>query len=258
MKRILLTHCLLLFSFLLFSQDEMKPFKKGEWLEYKMSYSGFLKAGTAQLQLEETLLNGKKVFHATGHGKTSAFIGWFFKVKDTYESYFDSQKTIPYLFKRDVSEGGYTIKREITFDQKTKVATVEDYKYNTVKKIPFDDVQDMISAFYYLRNINTDTIKKGDKITLNLFFDSETFPFKLHFLGEEIIKTKFGKIKTMKLKPLVQAGRVFKENESVTLWVSSDQNKIPIKMKANLAVGSLRAELVAFKSLANSFDIIFD
>ena len=62
----------------------------------------------------------------------------------------------------------------------------------------------------------------------------------------------------MKLRPLVQAGRVFKENESVTLWVSADQNKIPIRLKANLAVGSLRAELVSFKSLANSFNIIFD
>ena len=258
MKRILLTSCLLLFSFLLFSQEEAKPYKKGEWLEYKMSYSGFLKAGTAQLQLEETSLDGKQVFHATGHGKTSNFIGWFFKVNDTYESYFDAKKNIPYLFKRDVNEGGYIIKRDTKFDQKTKVATVEDYKHNTVKKIPFDDVQDMISAFYYLRNINTDTIKKGDKIDLKLFFDSKTFPFKLHFLGNEIIKTKFGKIKTMKLRPLVQAGRVFKENESVTLWVSADQNKIPIRLKANLAVGSLRAELVAFKSLANSFNIIFD
>lgn len=258
MKRILFTSYLLLCSFSLFSQELDKPYKNGEWLEYKMSYSGFLKAGTAQLQLEETSLDGKKVFHATGHGKTSTVIGWFFKVKDTYESFFDAQKNIPYLFKRDVNEGGYIIKRDTRFDQDTKVATVEDYKHNTVKKIPFEEVQDMISAFYYLRNINIDTIKKGDIIDLNLFFDSKTFPFKLYFLGNEIIKTKFGKIKTMKLRPLVQAGRVFKENESVTLWVSADQNKIPIRLKANLAVGSLRAELVAFKSLANSFNIIFD
>ena len=39
------------------------------------------------------------------------------------------------------------------------------------------------------------------------------------------------------------AGRVFKEEESLTLWVSADKNKIPLKIKADLAVGSLRADL---------------
>ena len=58
--------------------------------------------------------------------------------------------------------------------------------------------------------------------------------------------------------PLVQAGRIFKENESVTIWITADDNKIPIKLKASLAVGSLRAELEAYKGLANSFEIIYD
>lgn len=258
MRRILFVSYFLMISCLLFSQEKNKPYKTGEWLQYKMSYSGFLKAGTAQLELKETYLEGNSVFHAKGYGETSAFIGWFFKVKDTYESFFDSQKNIPYLFKRDVNEGGYIIKRDTRFNQKTKIARVEDYKYNTVKEVPFDNVQDMISAFYYLRTINIDTIKRGDEIKLDLFFDSKTFPFKLLFLGNETIKTKFGKIKTMKLRPIVQSGRVFKESESITLWVTADQNKIPIKIKASLAVGTLRVELIAFKGLANSFNIIFD
>ncbi len=91
-----------------------------------------------------------------------------------------------------------------------------------------------------------------------MFMDAQIYPFKLRFLGTEIIKTTFGKIKTLKFRPLVQAGRVFKENESVTIWITADDNKIPIKLKAFLAVGSLRAELDAYKGLANSFKIIYD
>ena len=60
------------------------------------------------------------------------------------------------------------------------------------------------------------------------------------------------------MRPIVQSGRVFKESESVTIWVTADDNKIPIKLKASLAVGSLRAELKRYKGLANSFKIIFD
>ena len=232
MKKIILVCYLLSLSSLFLGQEKTTPFKAGEWLEYKMSYSGFLKAGTAKLTLEEVDLNDKKVF--------------------------DTNKVIPYLFKRNVNEGGYTIKRDTEFNQETKIATVEDYKYNTVKEVPFDNVQDMISAFYFLRTIDVDSIKTGDEIDLNMFFDTKTFAFKLRFLGTEIIKTTFGKIKTIKLRPIVQSGRIFKESESVTIWVTADDNKIPIKLKASLAVGSLRAELKAFKGLANSFEIIID
>ena len=258
MKKILLINCFLLLSCPLFAQKKAKAYKDGEWLKYKMSYSGFFKAGTAELSLKETELEGKKVFHANGFGKTSDFIGWFFKVSDTYESYFDFNNNVPYLFKRDVNEGGYIIKRDTKFDHETKIATVKDFKYNTIKEVPFDNVQDMISAFYYLRNIDVDTIKTGDEIDLNMFFDSKTFAFKLRFLGNEVIKTKFGKIKTIKLRPIVQSGRVFKETESVTIWVTADENKIPIRIKASLTVGSLRAELKAYRGLSKSFKILSD
>lgn len=257
MKKSVLFFFLLLISQLISSQ-ETPVYKAGEWLSYKMSYSGFLKAGTAELELKETMYNGKKVFYAKGYGKSSTVIGWFFKVRDYYESYFDYETQLPYLFKRDVYEGGHTIKRDTKFDQEKKIAYVEDYKHKEKKQVPIDNVQDMISAFYFLRNQKVEHLKIGDEIALDMFFDAKNYPFKLRYLGKEVLKTKFGKIRTLLFRPLVQAGRVFKESESVTIWVTEDDNRIPIKLKAALSVGSLRAELVAYKGLANSFEIIYD
>jgi hypothetical protein len=91
-----------------------------------------------------------------------------------------------------------------------------------------------------------------------MFFDFENYGFKLQYLGREVIKTEFGKVKTLKFRPYVMAGRVFKEEESLTLWVSADKNRIPLKIKADLAVGSLRADLVAFKGLKHSFQVEFE
>jgi hypothetical protein len=79
----------------------------------------------------------------------------------------------------------------------------------------------------------------------------------LLFLGKEIVKTKFGKVKSLKFRPMVQTGRVFKKQESLTIWISDDENKIPLLIKADLAVGSLRADLDQFKGLAHPFNIIF-
>ena len=56
----------------------------------------------------------------------------------------------------------------------------------------------------------------------------------------------------------MQAGRVFKEKESLTVWVTDDGNKMPVLIKADLAVGSLKASLVQFKGLRHSFRIVVD
>lgn len=256
MKKI--TILFLLISFVSFSQNEPTAFKNGEWLRFKMSYSGFLKAGNATLEVKEDTINGKEVFHVVGKGWTTGLIKWFFKVNDTYESYFDKQNIKPYIFKRNINEGGYKINRKINFDYQTNKAIIEDYKLNTTEIVDIGNIQDMMSSFYFLRSHDISQLKNGDEISLDMFLDAQTYPFKLRLLGRETLKTRFGKVKTLKFRPLVQAGRVFKANESVTIWITDDDNKIPIKLKASLAVGSLRAELDAYKGLANSFKIIFD
>ena len=91
-----------------------------------------------------------------------------------------------------------------------------------------------------------------------LFDDDGIFKFKLRYLGKEVIKSKFGKVECLKFRPFVQSGRVFKEQESLTLWVSNDLNKIPIRIKADLAIGAIKADLEGFNGLKNQFKIIMD
>ena len=97
---------------------------------------------------------------------------------------------------------------------------------------------------------------EGEDISLNMFFDDENYLFKLRFLGKETLDTKFGKVRCLKLRPFVQSGRVFSEQESVTLWVSDDANKLPIKLRADLRVGSIDCDLENVKNLRHPFEII--
>lgn len=243
-----------------FSQEEVTAYEGGEWFKFEMSYSNFLKAGEATLEVKEAKLRGKPVFHVVGRGWTTGAIKWFFKVKDRYESYIDRKTGVPYKFIRDIDEGGHTKDIEIDFDHEKKEALVNNKKHKTKTTVAIEkNVQDMVSAFYYLRNnYETESIEIGDVVELNMFFDKENYNFKLKFLGRETIDTEFGRVKTLKFRPYVMAGRVFKEQESLTLWVSADDNKIPLKIKADLAVGSLQANLEAFKGLKHSFRIEFD
>lgn len=257
MKRKQIFTIILFLSVLLgFSQNKTQPFKEGEWLKFRLSYSNFLKAGEAELHLSKKKLNGKEVLFANGKGRTSTVVGWFFKIRDKYQSYFDVETGKPYFFVRDINEGGYKKKKNITFNYEKKQIEVKDFLKKKDFTFPIDDVQDMISAFYFLRKYDTSKMKKGDEIDLKIFFDEEAFPFKLRFLGDDVVKTKFGKVKAQKFMPIVQSGRVFKEKESVTVWITSDANKIPIKISAKLLVGSLNAKLHDYKGLTNPFEII--
>ena len=242
-----------------FSQQE-EAFEAGEWFRFKMSYSNFVKAGNATLTVKDEVYNGKPVYHVVGKGWTTGMIKWFFKVKDRYESYFDKSTFLPYKFIRNIDEGGHTKDIEIEFDQNNNKAYVNNKKHKTKKT--FDtkpSIQDMVSTFYYLRNkLEVDKLKKGDEVAVDMFFDEENYTFKLKYLGKEIINTDFGKVESLVFRPYVMAGRVFKEEESLTLWVSNDKNKVPLRIKADLAVGSLRADLDAFKGLKHPFKIVVE
>jgi len=235
-------------------------FKTGEWFKFKMSYSGFLKAGNATLQVNETIYDGKPVYHVVGKGWTTGAIKWFFKVQDRYESYFDKKTILPYKFIRKIDEGGHKKDIEINFDQEKKEALVHNKKHNTKKSFTTKpNIQDMVSTFYFLRNnIDTKLLKVGDEVKLDMFFDEENYGFKLKYLGRENLDTNFGEVDALMFRPYVMAGRVFKEEESLTLWVSNDKNKIPLRIKADLAVGSLRADLEAFRGLKHQFKIIVE
>ncbi len=254
MKKIRFIILLTLLTQLSFSQEK-SAFASGEWFKFKMSYSGFLKAGNATLEIKDDVLNGTPVYHVVGNGWTTGPVSWFFNVEDLYESYFDKTTGLPYKFIRKIDEGGHTKDIVIDFDQDNQKAYINNIKRN--KKTVEDtkaNVQDMVSAFYYLRNQYDNTnIKEGNEIAINMFFDSENFKFKLRFLGRETISTTFGKIECLIFRPLVLAGRVFKEEESLTLWVSADSNKIPLRLKADLAVGSLRADLTEYRGLKHPF-----
>lgn len=248
MKKIILYILILsTFSFDSFKEDS---FDVGEYIKFRIHY-GIVNAGYATLEIKDATINNKKVFHAVGKGYTTGMSRFFFKVEDLYESYFDKETGEPYRYVRKINEGGYTKNQEGFFNQKENRILVKDYKRKTEKTIVLtNNVQDILSSFYYLRNHpNIDKLQPGEAIMIDMFFDEEITKFKLKYIGRQDITTKFGTVSTMVFKPLVQTGRVFKEQESVTLWITADDNKVPVRIKAELAVGSLKADIDEFKGL---------
>lgn len=239
------------------SAQSHQAFDAGEWFRFRIHY-GMFNASFATLEVKETTLRNKPVYHVVGKGKSTGLLHLFFKVDDNYETFMDKKSGEPLRFIRQIDEGGHTRDLLIDFDHDSNTAHVFNRKYNTrnTYSIP-ENVHDMLSSFYYLRNnLDVSSLEHGEMFSIKMFIDDENHDFKLKFLGREVVKTKMGNIAALKFQPYVLTGRVFEKKESLTIWVSDDKNRMPLKIKADLAVGSLNADIDAFKGLKYPLNII--
>lgn len=227
-------------------------FQPNEVLEYRVHY-GFMDAGEAKLEIAPGIstVNGRKCIHVIGTGRTVGAFDWFFKVRDRYESFIDNEALLPWMFIRKIEEGDYSKEQNVKFNHYKKTASSEKKTINTPTH-----VQDIISAFYYARTLDFSNAAPGDTFTIMTYLDDETFPLTIKYIGKETVKTKAGKFRCIKFHPMLLEGRVFKEQEGMTVWVSDDKNRIPIRAEAEILVGSVKMDLKEYKGVANPLALV--
>ncbi len=245
-----------------FSQQENfcgiknKSTQSGELLTYKVFYTlagAYIGAGEVSFSNTVETYQNKAVYHITSVGKTYKSYDLFFKVRDVYESYIDTTSMLPMKFVRNVNERNNRIYNSVLFNHTIKKAV----STNGLFPIP-PCLQDVLSAIYYARNIDYSQYKIGDKIPFALFLDDEVYTIFIRYLGKEKLKTKSGIYNTIKIKPLLIEGTLFKGGEKMMVWVTDDENKIPVLVETPILVGSIIVYLSAYKNLRNKTNGILD
>ncbi|HEX4886962.1 MAG TPA: DUF3108 domain-containing protein [Luteibaculaceae bacterium] len=223
-------------------------FKPGEEVAYVLHY-GPINAGTAILKVESTEKQafGQSLLRIIGTGQTNGAFNWFFKVRDRYESYIDAHGVYPWMFYRRVDEGGYKIAQDYVFYQhRNYVNNGAGKKFETP-----DYAQDMLSAFYYARTFDMRNAKPGDILSVTTFIDDEVWTQKIKYVGRENVSIRTGTYRCLKFVPVVQRGRIFKDEGDLVVYISDDDNKILVLAKAEVLVGSIKMELTSAKGLAH-------
>jgi hypothetical protein len=224
-------------------------FQEGEQLKFKVYYNvGFIwvYAGDAVFNITRQEVNGHKTYHIIGDGKTAKSYEWAYKVKDRYESYIDEQTMMPVKFVRNVNEGGVKIFNNVEFNHSKGKAISNGDTYSIPKC-----TQDVLSSIYYARNIDYNKLKPGDKIPFSMFLDDKVYSLYIRYLGKEKITTRYGTFNTVKIAPLLIEGTIFKGGEKMIVWVSDDNNHIPVRVSSPILIGSVKVDLVDFSNLRN-------
>ncbi len=241
MSRFIALFISIFFINVIYSQSTF-PYEKGELAKYSI-YFGPIEVGSASLEVKNIVsINGKNAYHIIGEGRTAFFFDWFFKVRDIYETYIDTQTLLPVKFKRNISEGGYKISQTYNYIHKKNIVVTKDSTYQID-----NNSQDMLSAFFYARTFDKEIIKETNIFYIPIFMDEENYLLEIEYLYNEVLDTEIGKIKCMVFKPKMQEGRVFQDGEKMKIWISDDARHLLLKVETQIWAGLIKAELSDYK-----------
>lgn len=216
-------------------------FNSGEKITYNVGYylsPLWISAGEVSFAVNDTVVNDSAVYHFDARGRTFKAYDLFFKVRDQYQSFVYQENLKPFHFIRDVHEGGTEIYRDVIFDYDSLTAQTD-----TIVTSITDCTFDVLSAVYQCRHFDFSNYKINDTIPLTMYLDYEVHHLYIRYLGKEEIKTGLGKFRAIKFSPLLVAGTLFEEGEGMTVWVTDDENKIPLVVESPILVGSVKARI---------------
>lgn len=220
------------------------PFSEGETLTYLLYY-GLLNGGMGTLEVKKSNLDGRPVYHARAIARTIGLAEKLYRVEDIYESFMDESTGMPLKAIRNISEGRYRYYNEVFFLRDSNMVFSQRSGYH---KTP-EGIIDMVSALYYLREIDRSGINMGDTIKLVTYFADEIYPLNIRYRGKEVLKTKLGKFNCEVFAPVTEPGRVFKTEDDMLMWFSDDANFIPLRIQFNMWVGSMKVDLIEYTEL---------
>jgi hypothetical protein len=241
-----------------------QTFKAGEVFTYKINYNWgaiWVAAGEASFSAELTQVNNRPVYHFIGNGSTYPKYDFLYKVRDKYESYADTFSLKPLRFIREANEGGsYTFDDYVFSSHKNKVYT---NSRRNKKPGTFDSItitactNDVLTAIYYTRCLDFSKYKINDTIPITFVLDGEVFPSYVRYMGKEIIKSELlGQVRCIKFRPKLIEGTLFKGGEEMVVWVTDDENKMPVYVETPILIGTIKVNLLKYTGLRNKLDCI--
>jgi hypothetical protein len=236
-----------------------EAFKPGERIQLRFYYDAWLTGkvmagiGIAEVKNTDRTFTGRPVYHLDTEGFSKGLFHLFYKVHDQFDSYVDKETLAPYLLIRRTREGGFEKDDEYHFNQQENYVVTRS---DSMEIPPY--TQDFISAVYYARTFNSDTLEVGDIFHVPFFIDDSVYKSAVIYEGKEIVEIKLGTFRCLRLKPMMATGEVFTEKYPMTLWVSDDKNHIPILAKSAVFVGNIKMELMEYEGLANPFTALIE
>lgn len=240
--------------------DGVEPYKEGESLVMSISYNWHAvqtDVAKGTLSINQENLNGEKVWHTKMTAVTAPFFDVFFKIRERFESWFALKGVEPRKFVRDTYEGGYVATNLYVYDRKAGVIHADIQRGDNprvTKDLPFGSCSyDVTTLLYFVRKLDMSRIEEGKPYKVTFAIDETAGRLSLTYRGKENKYIKgIGTVATLKFGIGVRSGNIF-EGDQAFIWLTDDDNHLPVAFMAPLKVGAMNGRLTSYKNLANDF-----
>jgi hypothetical protein len=214
------------------------PFNVGETLTYDVSWSSYLIAGTATATVKEKRASANSTaYYIVAEGRPTPLVSKLYSLYYKLDTLVDSYTLLSHRGSVYSEEGRRHRYKTTEFDRAAKKVFFE-YKSDTVVKADFATsavTQDALSAFYVLRTM---PLKPGDHMTMPVSDDGLNYLAAFDVLASERVKTPAGEVPATRVRVSVVDDRQRPVGRNVAIWISDDRRHLPVKLQAELPVGS--------------------
>lgn len=238
-------------------------FKGGEKMHFTMHYEwGSINSdvGSATVSLDTVVFNGQKAFRCVAQGRTTRLFDLFFKVREDFRSWFTCDGLRPLKFTRDTHEGRYHATNSYLYRWNADEPFIAADLYSTSagqrsEQIPLTKCTfDLPSLFYFARNIDWDNVEPGVKYPMTFAIDEDVYNVYFIMYGRETIKVKgLGTVRTVRFAAKLLEGGVFTGEEDMRIWISDDENRLPVYFEAPILVGLATGRMNGYEGIKYPF-----
>lgn len=248
-------------------EDDL-AFQAGEWMDFVLHYKwGAINTdvGTATVTLDSLTYNGEKAFLCSAYGKTTRMFDMFFKVREDFKSWFTRDGLRPLKFTRNTYEGGYEARNTYHYDWNSAEPHIAADVYSSKRgqrdlQLPLTPCTfDLPALFFFARNMDFDAVVPGRKYPMTFAIDDDVYNVYFILYGRETIKVKgLGTVNTIKFAAKLLEGEVFKGEEDMLIWVTDDENRLPVYFEAPLLVGAATGRMTGWGGLKHPFTSLIE
>lgn len=215
-------------------------FNAGEKLVFSVSWSDIVKAGTATLSVPGVkVFNGHKVYHIVSTASSGPQVSAFFYTRDRIDVYLDAVNYTIWKSEKHLVEGTYKNDEVIYFNPPNRTATRGVATMRTLA-----EPRDALGGFYYVRSLD---LTVGSEITLNYADGKISKPIVIKVLRKEQVTVPAGTFDTIVIEPVLdETEGIFKQEGRIWIWVTDDENKMPVILKSKIAIGNVEVKLESY------------
>lgn len=219
------------------------PFRVGETLAYDVSWSSYLTAGTATVTVREKRASyGSQAYHIVAEGRPTPLLSKLYTLYYKADTLLDAYSLLPQRGSVYSEEGSDRRTKTLSFNQGARTAVYEVQTATNVRrdlKLP-PYSQDALSAIYVLRAL---PLKPGASISMPVSDSGRAYRVQVTVGAPEDVKSGIGTVRAWRVTPAIFDERGRPTGRSMALWMSDDARRLPVKLQADLAVGSFQLTL---------------